>query len=85
MTESVKLSRVESRLEDISYPVTRSDAAVECSDVTVLLADGEVNLGDVIAQVSGRTFESSGELYEELHTALPVEAVGEPGQSDGDA
>ncbi|RDI70584.1 DUF5789 family protein [Halopelagius longus] len=85
MTENVKLSRVEPRLEELSYPISRSDAAAECSDVELQLADGEVNLGDVIADTGSESFGGSGELYEELQNALPMEALGDPRQSDGDA
>jgi hypothetical protein len=85
MTETIKLSRLESRLEALSYPIYRSEAAEACSDVRVQLADGEVNLGSVIADVGSDSFEGPGELYEELHNALPVNAVGEPRQSEGDA
>ncbi|MFC6825724.1 hypothetical protein [Halopelagius fulvigenes] len=85
MTEDVKLSRVEPRLEQLSYPISRSDAAEQCSDVELQLADGEVNLGDVIADTQSDSFGGPGELYEELQNSLPMEALGEPRQSDGDA
>lgn len=85
MTEDVKLSRVESRLRELSYPISRSEAAAECSDVELQLADGEVNLGAVIEDTGSESFDGANELYEEVQNSLPVEALGEPGQSDGDA
>ncbi|SFG13189.1 hypothetical protein SAMN04488063_1519 [Halopelagius inordinatus] len=85
MTEDVKLSRVESRLRELSYPISRSEAAAECSDVELQLADGEANLGAVIADTGSESFDGPNELYEEVQNALPIEALGEPGQSDGDA
>ncbi|SFR42463.1 DUF5789 family protein [Halogeometricum limi] len=85
MSEQINLSRVESRLDDLSYPVTRDDAATELSDVTVLMADGEDNLGALVSEVGSDSFSSSTELYEELQNVMPIEALGEPGQSEGDA
>lgn len=85
MEDQVKLSRVETRLEELSYPVTRDDAATELADVTVLMADGEANLGAVISELGSDSFSGPSELYEELQGSLPMGAVGEPGQSDGDA
>lgn len=85
MNERINLSRIESRLADLSYPVTRDDAATELSDVTVQMADGEANLGALVSELDGGSFTSSGDLYEDLQNAMPVEALGEPGQSDGDA
>jgi len=85
MTERVKLSRVQSTFERLDYPVTRDDAAAEFADVTLLLADGESNLGELVSELGSDAFHSADELFEELQSVLPVEAVGEPGQSDGDA
>lgn len=85
MDDQVKLSRVESRLDELSYPITRDDAATELSDVTVLMADGEANLGALVSELGSDSFGESSALYEELQSSMPVEALGEPGQSDGDA
>ena len=85
MTERVKLSHVQTHFEGISYPVTRDDAATAFSDTTLLYADGEANLGELISEVGSDTFTDPEDLFVELQSTLPVEAVGEPGQSDGDA
>jgi len=85
MSERVKLSRVESEFERLDYPVTRDDAAAEFVDVTVTFADGEANLGELVSEVGSDAFHGPDELYAELQNVLPVEAVGEPGQSEGDA
>jgi len=85
MSERVKLSRVESAFERLDYPVTRDDAAAEFADVIVTFADGEANLGELVSEVGGDAFHGPDELHAELQNVLPVEAVGEPGQSDGDA
>jgi hypothetical protein len=84
MSERVKLSRVESLFEGLDYPVTRDDAAAEYVDVTVTFADGEANLGELVSEVGSDAFHGPDELFAELQNVLPVEAVGEPGQSEGE-
>ncbi|SFB70499.1 hypothetical protein SAMN05444422_101340 [Halobiforma haloterrestris] len=84
MGREVKLGRVESTLEELDYPATRAEAAAELEDVTVLLADGERNLGSLVEDVQSNRFESAADLEAELHNALPREAVGEPYQSEGE-
>lgn len=85
MVEEVKLSHIEESLEALEYPVERASAADEFSNVTLLLADGEENLGELISEIDSETFESSADLETGLHNVLPREAVGEPYQSEGDA
>jgi hypothetical protein len=82
---TVKLYRVESVLSELSYPVDRETAVEALDDVTLLLADGEVNLGATIDAASEAEFEVAEDLLVAVHNGLPVEAVGEPGQSEGDA
>ncbi|APW96465.1 hypothetical protein CHINAEXTREME_01200 [Halobiforma lacisalsi AJ5] len=84
MGREVKLGRVESTLEELDYPATRAEAATELEDVTVLLADGERNLGSLIEDIGNDRFESAEDLEAELHNVLPREAVGEPYQSEGE-
>ncbi|ESP87658.1 DUF5789 family protein [Candidatus Halobonum tyrrellensis] len=81
----VKLSRVESLFEELSYPIARERAADEFVDTTVTYADGEGNLGELVSQCPSAEFAGSDELLADLNNVLPVEAVGEPGQSEGDA
>ncbi|AEH38278.1 DUF5789 family protein [Halopiger xanaduensis] len=83
-TTSVKLSRIESVFDDLEYPVTNEEAAREFDDVTLLLADGERNLGALIADSDAERFESMDDLESELNNVLPREAVGEPYQSEGE-
>lgn len=85
MQDSIKLSRVESAFEELSYPVTRREAAMHFDGVTVLLADGTADLGRLIRNCHIDVFSGPADLYYELNNAMPIEAVGEPGQSDGDA
>lgn len=84
MAREVKLSRIDDVLEELSYPVPRDDAAVELQDVTVLLADGEANLGELVSETGSDSYQSAEDLKTELHNSLPREAVGEPYQSEGE-
>ncbi|MFO7926945.1 MAG: DUF5789 family protein [Halobacteriota archaeon] len=85
MVEEVKLSRIEESLDELEYPIEQANAAAEFSEVTLLLADGEENLGDLISEIDSETFDSSTDIETALHNVLPREAVGEPYQSEGDA
>ncbi len=84
MSRTVKLSRVEETLDELSYPVTRTDAAAEFEDVTLLLANGEANLGKLIDGTDTDAYTSVDDLASELHNVLPRDAVGEPYQSEGE-
>jgi len=85
VTDRIKINRVKNVLERTDYPQPRTDAAAEFDDVTLIFADGEANLGELIAQANRETFNSADDLSTELNNVMPIEAVGEPGQSDGDA
>jgi hypothetical protein len=85
MTRTVKLSHIDEPLEALSYPVSRESATTELDDVTLEYADGETNLGGLVADVPSEAFDSAAELRDELFGYLPEEALGEPGQSEGDA
>lgn len=84
MPREVKLSRIETVLADLSYPVPRAEAAAELDDVVVLLADGSADLGDLVERTPSETFESVDDLASDLNNVLPREAVGEPYQSEGE-
>ncbi|WP_122090541.1 DUF5789 family protein [Halalkalicoccus subterraneus] len=84
MTREVKLSRVDEELEALSYPTSRDDAANELDEVTLLLADGEANLGELVSETGSDSYRSAEDLKTELHNSLPREAVGEPYQSEGE-
>ena len=84
MERRTKLSRVEAVLEELDYPATRAQAVDELADVTLLLADGETNLGDVVARTGSETYASRDELGDEVFNVLPRRAVGEPFQSEGE-
>ncbi|MCU4741880.1 hypothetical protein OB955_20975 [Halobacteria archaeon AArc-m2/3/4] len=80
----VLLTHVESVLEELSYPIARDDASDELEGTTLLLANGEVDLGDLIEKSDSESFESENDLESELNNVLPREAVGEPYQSEGE-
>jgi hypothetical protein len=85
MTRTVKLSRLSELLADLAYPATAEEVATAVDDVTLLLADGEASLGDAVRGCESERFGDAADLEAELYAFLPVEAVGEPGQSEGDA
>lgn len=84
MAREVKLNQLETVLESLDYPVTRDDAAASCDDVTLRLADGEVNLGLTIDDSGADVFDSLDDLATEVRSLLPRRAVGEPYQSEGE-
>jgi hypothetical protein len=81
----LKLNTVLEQFEALEYPLARETAADAFDGTTLLMADGETNLGALIEQAHASSFDSPEDLFTELQTVLPIEAVGEPGQSDGDA
>ncbi|MCX2819155.1 hypothetical protein EGH25_07290 [Haladaptatus sp. F3-133] len=80
-----KLNEIHGLLEELEYPVTGEEAIESIGETTLLLADGEESLGRVISEINDESFGSATELEEEIYANLPTEAVGEPGQSEGDA
>ena len=82
--DRVKLSHVESALEELEYPISGAEAADRFDDTTLTYADGEENLGHLIRDLPSSQFADADELVNELYNLLPTEAVGEPGQSEGE-
>jgi hypothetical protein len=85
VTSELKLNTLIEQFETLTYPLDRETAAASFSESTLLLADGERNLGGLIERAFTPSFDSAEDLFVELQTVLPIEAVGEPMQSDGDA
>ena len=85
MTDEINLSRLEPTLEAHAYPADREALAESFAGTTVLFADGDADLGDLLADVDQDTFASAADAHTALQNVLPIEALGEPGQSDGDA
>ncbi|WP_266075421.1 DUF5789 family protein [Haladaptatus caseinilyticus] len=84
MAHTVKFSHLESELQRLSYPVSRDEAAEALDDVTVLFAEGQENLGELVAQTEQDEYESVEDIDAEINNVLPREAVGEPYQSEGE-
>lgn len=75
MPQRIDLSRVETALEDLSYPVLRPDAASEFADCTLVLANDEANLGQLISETDSDAFDSVAALRTELDEALSKDGV----------
>lgn len=84
MARDVKLDELEPVLQELDYPAAREATAERFEDVTLVLADGEENLGALVAGSGDDTFESVDDLEEEVLNLLPRHAVGEPYQSEGE-
>ena len=84
MDREVKLSQLYTALDDLDYPVSRETAAIASDDVTLLLADGTIELDAVISDCATREFADRDDLLIEIMSYLPRRAVGEPFQSEGE-
>lgn len=84
MTRQVKLNHLQEVLDELTYPISNDDAKAALDDVVLVYADGEEELETVLARSNEGLHESRNELGEEIYSNLPVEAVGEPGQSEGE-
>ncbi|QSG03649.1 DUF5789 family protein [Natranaeroarchaeum sulfidigenes] len=84
MGREVRLSHLDALFGELDYPIAPGAAAAEFDDVTLRLADGEENLGELVADLPDDQYQSSGEMMADLHNTLPRGAVGEPFQSEGD-
>jgi hypothetical protein len=82
--DEVKLSRIDDVLAHAEYPLSPEAAADRFAGVTVLLADGQVDLGELVGDAGVDAFDSVDDLATEINNLLPVGAVGEPGQSEGE-
>lgn len=84
MAREVHYNELTNLLEELDYPVERNDASEEMSEVKLLLADGERNLGELVSKTDSEKFVSVDDLFSDLQNTLPREAVGEPYQSEGE-
>ena len=84
MSRRVKLNHLHSLLTTCSYPMSRDDLSTEFDDVTLVYADGDESFSAVLDRVSQATYESPADLEADVFANLPVEAVGEPGQAEGE-
>jgi hypothetical protein len=81
--DGVKLGHVRTLLEDLEYPISRPEAADELQGTTLLFAGGEDDLGGLVSETDDDSFASADDLESSLHDALPTDAVGEAGGSEG--
>lgn len=84
MTERVKLKDLEEAFDGLPYPITKENAVEEVEGVVLVYADGEEAASDVVARIEEEVFDDPASLAASIRNALPVEAVGEPGQSEGE-
>lgn len=79
------LNELEAYLTTVDFPITHSEAIAVARDVTLRYADGAEPFAAVVRRCESERFESRDDLLAEVYANLPTEAVGEPGQSEGDA
>lgn len=84
MAREVKLNQLDAVLEEFDYPCDRETVVERGRDVTLVLAEGTENLGELVAASNDGTFESAEDLSTEVMNLLPQHAVGEPYQSEGE-
>jgi len=84
MSRRVKLNELGEFFGQLEYPVARERLADEFDDVDLVYADGEESLPTLLDRIEYETFESPGDLTTEIMNTVPVEGVGEPGQSEGE-
>ncbi|MBX0295681.1 DUF5789 family protein [Haloarcula nitratireducens] len=84
MTREVKLNELTELLTDAEYPLEVETARSQFDDVELLYADGSEPLVDVLSRTESSTFESAEDAQTSIFNVVPVEGVGEPGQSEGE-
>jgi hypothetical protein len=84
MSREVRLNELRTVIDPLAYPMSRAEAREAVSDVTLLYADGEESLADVVGRSNQDSFERVEDLEAEVYGNASVEAVGEPGQSEGE-
>lgn len=83
MDRTITLTELERRLADLPYPVGQELAATLLDDTTLVLSDGEVNLGEILAASDADRFRSAQDAASEVRARLPRHTVGELAQGDG--
>ena len=71
MSRRVTPDQVPSVLDDLSFPIVRSDAAVELSETIVTTDTGDVNLGELVSEADSDTYQSEEALLNEIRQMLP--------------
>jgi hypothetical protein len=78
------LDQCRSVFDLLSHLLTRADARVLLDHVTLQYADGEEPSSAAVGRTPSDRYDSARDLEPELSTSLPVSAVGDPGQAEGD-
>lgn len=84
MDGEYKLNELTAFLSTFDYPVDRDEVVDRTRDVTIVLADGEQDMGSLLERSTADRFESENDLETEVFNLLPRNAVGEPYQSEGE-
>jgi hypothetical protein len=70
---------VERHLGDLTYPVTRAEAAAALADTEVEVEGTERNLGRLVSQAGSDAFHDPEHLVDDLNIVLDDEPDGHPG------
>ena len=84
MTREVKLNELGDLFGGETYPLSVASARTRFDDVELVYADGSESLTTLLARVQGDQFESVDDVQSSILNVVPVEGVGEPGQSEGE-
>lgn len=84
MSEQVKLKDLEEALEGLPYPLSKQNAVEEVEGIVLRYADGEEAASVVVERIEEDVFDDPASLAASIRNNLPTEAVGEPGQSEGE-
>jgi len=71
MVREITRGSLEPVLEELSYPALRPDAAAELREVTLVLDDGEVNLGATISETGLDAYQAPEDLLDAIEDVLP--------------
>lgn len=84
MDREIKLNELRDVTDSLSYPISKAEAVAAVDDVVLRYADGQEPLPAVLERSTVEGYDSAEDLESDVYTHLPTEAVGEPGQSEGE-
>jgi len=84
VTREIHLNELTELLGETSYPTTAEEIRTQFDDVILLYADGSEQLSAVFDRIDQSEFESAEGVQSSIFNTIPVEGVGEPGQSEGE-
>ena len=84
MTRNVKLNELDSLAATASFPLSKAEAHDQFDDVQLVYADGDEPLTELLERVPDERFDSIEDMRSSILNVVPVEGVGEPGQSEGE-